>query len=40
MTSQARLNALILLVKTGRVKLEEIKNQEYRQAVEEAINEE
>jgi len=35
--SQARLNALLLLVRTGRIKVEQIKDEDYRQAVEEAL---
>lgn len=37
MIRQARLAALVLLVKTGRVKLDQIEDTEYRQAVEEAL---
>ena len=33
MISQARFDALILLVKTGKVKIQDIKNEEYKQAV-------
>lgn len=37
MISQARLDALLLLVRAGRIKVEQIKDEEYHQAVEEAL---
>lgn len=37
MVSQARLRALLLLIRAGRVGVSDIKDEEYRQAVEEAL---